>query len=79
MMTPRYPIYAGHRQFANLFPRHPDHDTTANLRSGRTQAFVTWADVTGMAMGGDDPYRRHRSAHRALCQCVNAKLTVPPG
>src|SRR5260370_1352028 len=27
----------------------------------------------------DDPYRRHRSAHRTLCQSVNAKLTVPPG
>jgi len=49
-MTPRDPIYAGHRQFANLFPRHPDHETAANLRSGRTQAFATWADVTGVAM-----------------------------
>jgi hypothetical protein len=31
---------------------HPrrDHDTAANLRSGRTQAFATWADVTGVAM-----------------------------
>jgi hypothetical protein len=25
-------------------------DTAANLRSGRTQAFATWADVTGVAM-----------------------------
>jgi len=24
--------------------------TAANLRSGRTQAFATWADVTGVAM-----------------------------
>jgi hypothetical protein len=27
-----------------------DHDTAANLRFGRTQAFTTWADVTGVAM-----------------------------
>ena len=37
-------------QFANLFPRRRDHDTAANLRSDRTQAFATWADVTGVAM-----------------------------
>ncbi len=49
-MTPRDPIYAGLRQFANLFPRHSDHDTAANFLSGRTQAFATWADVTGVAM-----------------------------
>jgi putative transposase len=39
-----------HDQIANLFPRRQDHDTAANLRSGRTQAFTTWADVTGVAM-----------------------------
>jgi hypothetical protein len=33
-----------------VFPRRRDHDTGANLRSGRTQAFATWADVTGVAM-----------------------------
>jgi len=38
-----------HDQFANLFPRRRDHDTAANLRSDRTQAFATWADVTGVA------------------------------
>jgi len=27
-----------------------DHDTAADLWSGRTQAFATWADVTGVAM-----------------------------
>ena len=27
-----------------------DHDTAAELRSGRTQAFATWTDVTGIAM-----------------------------
>jgi hypothetical protein len=30
--------------------RRRDHDTAANLRFGRTQAFTTWADVTGVAM-----------------------------
>ena len=39
-----------HDQVANVFPRRRDHDTAANLRSGRTQAFATWADVTGVAM-----------------------------
>src|SRR5467141_511539 len=37
-------------QVANVFPRRRDHDTAANLRSGRTQAFATWADVTGVVM-----------------------------
>jgi putative transposase len=32
------------------FPRRRDHNTAADLRSGRTQAFATWADVTGVAM-----------------------------
>jgi len=41
---------AAHDQVANIFPRRRDHDTAANLRSGRTQAFATWADVTGVAM-----------------------------
>ena len=36
-----------HDQVANVFPRRRDHDTAANLGSGRTQAFATWADVTG--------------------------------
>ena len=36
-----------HDQLANLSPRRREHDTAANLRSGRTQAFATWADVTG--------------------------------
>ena len=49
-MTPRYPIYAGHRQFANLFPRHPDHETAANLRSGPHPGLRHMADVTGGAM-----------------------------
>jgi len=33
-----------------VFPRRRDHDTAANLRSGRTQALTTWADGTGAAM-----------------------------
>ena len=39
-----------HDQVANVFPRRRDHDTAANLGSGRTQAFATWAHVTGVAM-----------------------------
>src|SRR5881392_1888291 len=38
-----------HDQIANVSPRRRDHDTAANLGSGRTQAFATWADVTGVA------------------------------
>ena len=43
---------SAHDQVANVFPRRRDHDTAANLRSGRTQAFATWADVTGVRHGG---------------------------
>ena len=39
-----------HDQVANVFPRRRDYDTAANLGSGRTQAFATWAHVTGVAM-----------------------------
>ena len=41
---------SAHDQLANVFPRRRDHDTAASLRFGRTQAFTTWADVTGVAM-----------------------------
>jgi len=41
---------SGHDQVANLFPRRREDETAANFRSGRTQAFATWADVTGVAM-----------------------------
>ena len=41
---------SAHDQVANVFPRRRDHHTAANLRFGRTQAFTTWADVTGVAM-----------------------------
>ena len=39
-----------HDQVANVFPRRRNRDTAAKLRSGRTQAFATWADVTGVVM-----------------------------
>jgi putative transposase len=39
-----------HDQVANLFLHRRDHDTAANIRSGRTRAFAIWADVTGVAM-----------------------------
>jgi putative transposase len=44
----RFP--SAHHQVANIFPRRRDHDIAANLRSCRTQAFATWADVTTVAM-----------------------------
>ena len=38
----------------DIFSRVPEgpasYFTAANLRFGRTQAFTTWADVTGVAM-----------------------------
>jgi hypothetical protein len=37
----RWPTFSPHRR---------DYDTAANLRSVRTQAFATWADVTGVDM-----------------------------
>jgi putative transposase len=39
-----------HDQVANVFPRRRDYDTAATLGSGRTRAFATWADVTGVVM-----------------------------
>jgi putative transposase len=41
---------SAHNQVTNVFLRSGDHDTAGDLRSGRTQAFATWADVTGVAM-----------------------------
>ena len=41
---------SAHDQVANVFPRRREDDTAANLRSGRTQAFAAWADVTDVAM-----------------------------
>jgi putative transposase len=39
-----------HDQIANVFSRRPDQDTAAKFRAARSQAFVTWADITGVAM-----------------------------
>jgi len=41
---------SAHDQVANIFPRRRDRDTAAGFRSDRTQAFATWADVTGVTM-----------------------------
>jgi putative transposase len=41
---------AAHDQVANVFPRRREDETAANFRSGHTQAFATWADITGVAM-----------------------------
>ena len=30
--------------------RRPDQDTAAKFHSARSQAFTTWAEVTGVAM-----------------------------
>src|SRR6201992_1896179 len=39
-----------HDQVANLFLRRRDRDNAAHIRSGRTRAFATWTDITGVAM-----------------------------
>ena len=39
-----------HDQVANLFLCRRDYDTAPTIRSGRTRAFATWTDVTGVAM-----------------------------
>jgi putative transposase len=39
-----------HDQIANVFSRRPDQDTAAKFRAARSQAFITWAEVTGVAM-----------------------------
>jgi putative transposase len=39
-----------HDQIANIFSRRPDQDTATKFRRARSQAFTTWAEVTGMAM-----------------------------
>jgi hypothetical protein len=41
---------SAHDQVANCFPRPPRARYRRKHRSGRTQAFVTWADVTSVAM-----------------------------
>jgi len=39
-----------HDQIANVFARRPNQDTAAKFHSARSQAFTTWAEVTGVAM-----------------------------
>ena len=39
-----------HDQIANVFSRRPDHDTATKFRAARSQAFASWAEVTGVAM-----------------------------
>ena len=39
-----------HDQVANLFSRRPSHDTAIRFHAARSQAFATWAAVTGVAM-----------------------------
>ena len=40
-----------HDQIANFFSRRRNQDTAAKFRAARSQAFATWAEVTGVAMG----------------------------
>ena len=39
-----------HDQIANLFSRRPNQNTAIRFHAARTQAFTTWAEVTGVAM-----------------------------
>ena len=46
--TQRFP--SPHDQIANVFSRRRNHDTAARFRAARSQAFTTWAEITGVAM-----------------------------
>ena len=37
-------------QIANFFSRHRNQNTVAKFRIARSQAFATWAEITGVAM-----------------------------
>jgi putative transposase len=39
-----------HDQIANLFSRRPKQDSAAKFHTARSQAFVTWTEITGVAM-----------------------------
>jgi putative transposase len=41
---------SAHDPIANVFTRRPSQHTAARFHSSRSQAFATWADVTGVAM-----------------------------
>ncbi len=40
---------SAHDQINNLFHLRRDHVTVSEYRAARTQAFQTWAEVTGVA------------------------------
>jgi len=40
---------SAHDQIANLFHLRRDHRPAAQYRAARTQAFQSWAEVTGVA------------------------------
>jgi putative transposase len=46
--VPRFP--SSHDQIANVLSRRPNQDTAATFHSARSQAFTTWAEVTGVPM-----------------------------
>jgi len=39
-----------HDQIANVFSRRPNQDTATSFHTARTQAFITWAEITGVVM-----------------------------
>jgi putative transposase len=39
-----------HDQVANVFTRRSKQDTATQFRIARNQAFITWTEVTGVAM-----------------------------
>jgi putative transposase len=39
-----------HDQVANVFSRRPSQDTALKFHTARNQAFITWAEITGVAM-----------------------------
>src|SRR4051812_7878731 len=43
------PFLSAHDQINNLFPLRRDHRPARQYRAARTQAFQTWAEVTGVA------------------------------
>ena len=43
-------VFFIHDQIANIFSRRPNQDTASKFRIARNQIFITWAEVTGVAM-----------------------------
>ena len=39
-----------HDQIANAFSRRPNQDTATSFHAARTQAFITWAEITGVGL-----------------------------